>query len=213
MSKILSIKGHPTRGNEIISLLEKMGGYVDELIDNGTDEKYAYFILEDENNAIDAFPIDKKDEFDFDAQIFTLEEFLKKYPFKVGDKVFLYDNITEGYVTGMKWDAINGTVKYCVYTSAECWCDVKELLKWNAIDLVEKHYGEQCEEMLKDITLKHLYERGMENIKDEFRKDFCERCGSQRCSGQDDELEDCQRFKNLIDNLIKPSVKNHKNGS
>jgi hypothetical protein len=68
---------------------------------------------------------------------------LEKYPFKVGDKVFLYDNITEGCVTGMKWD--EETVKYCVYTSAECWCDVKELLKWNAIDLVEKHYKNRIE--------------------------------------------------------------------
>ena len=43
----------------------------------------------------------------------------------------------------------------------------------------------------------------MEDIKDEFRKDFCERCGSQRCSGQDDELEYCERFKNLMKEEIK----------
>ena len=43
----------------------------------------------------------------------------------------------------------------------------------------------------------------MENIKDKFRKDFCERCGSQRCSGQDDELEYCERFKNLISKKMK----------
>lgn len=30
-----------------------------------------------------------------DVVIFTLEEFLEKYPFKVGDKVFPYDNITK----------------------------------------------------------------------------------------------------------------------
>ena len=101
-----------------------------------------------------------------DVVIFTLEKFLEKYPFKVGDKVFLYDNITEGCVTGMKWE--ENTVKYCVYTLSEYWCDVKELLKWNAIDLVERHYGEQCEEMTKDITLKNLYELGMENIKKEI---------------------------------------------
>ena len=70
----------------------------------------------------------------------------------------------------LKWE--ENTVKYCVYTSAECWCDVKELLKWNALDLVERHYGEQCEEMLKDITLKHLYELGMENIKDNFETEI-----------------------------------------
>ena len=51
-----------------------------------------------------------------------------------------------------------------------------------------------------------------ENVVDNFRKEFCERCGSQRCSGQDDELEDCKRFKNLMDNLGKPFDKNHKMG-
>lgn len=108
MGKKLAIKGHSTRGKEIIGLLEKLGGYADELVGNGTDEKYAYFILEEENNAIDAFPIDKKDEFDFDARIFTLEEFLEKYPYKVGDEFCNpYDKITE-----MFWDEEDEIVYY-----------------------------------------------------------------------------------------------------
>ena len=108
MGKKLAIKGHPTRGKEIIGLLEKLGGYADELVGNGTDEKYAYFILEEENNAIDGFPIDKKDEFDFDARIFTLEEFLEKYPYKVGDEFCNpYDKITE-----MFWDEEDEIVYY-----------------------------------------------------------------------------------------------------
>ena len=41
----------------------------------------------------------------------------------------------------------------------------------------------------------------MENIKDKFRKEFCECCGSQRCSGQDDELVYCERFKKLIEEI------------
>ena len=159
MGKKLAIQGHLTRGKEIIELLEMMGG--NNIHNLSGNDIYAYYIIKGFKNEI-------RDElYVFDNEniyYFTLEEFLEKFPFKVGDKVFLYDNITEGYVTGMKWDEINGTVKYCVYTSAECWCDVKELLKWNVIDLVEKHYQEQCEEMVKDITLKHLYERGMENI-------------------------------------------------
>lgn len=44
----------------------------------------------------------------------------------------------------MKWD--EETVKYCVYTSSECWCDIKELLKWNNVDLVERHYMDNTEE-------------------------------------------------------------------
>ena len=161
-NKELAIKGHPTRSKEIIELLEMMGGKNIHKYDVTRDD-YVYVLSE--RGSILAIP--HCNIHLFDCVIFTLDEFLEKYPFKAGDKVFLYDNITLGCVTGMKWD--EETVKYCVYTSAECWCDVKELLKWNALDLVERHYGEQCEEMLKDITLKHLYELGMENIKDNFK--------------------------------------------
>ena len=138
MNKKLAIKGHPTRGKEVIKLLEMMGGNNRWNASGGLPNIY-YFISNE--CIIYSSQIEK------DVVIFTLEEFLEKYPFKVGDKVFLYDNITEGCVTGMEWDEDKGTVKYCVYTSSECWCDVKDLLKWNTIDLVEKHYEEQFEEI------------------------------------------------------------------
>ena len=145
MEKKLAIKGHPTRGKEVIELLEMMGGVnVDSHKGHFPDEwKSSYYIYGD--NTIQF----ARDEFllKLNFEIFTLEEFLEKYPYKVGDKVCLYDNITEGCVTGMKWDKDKGTVKYCVYTSAEYWCDVEELSKWNATDLVERHDEEQCEEM------------------------------------------------------------------
>ena len=157
MSKILAIKGHPTRGKEVIALLEMLGGD-NRWKANGNIENVYYSI----SNGVILYG----QQLEKGTVVFTLDKFYEKYPYKVGDKVFLYDNITLGCVTGMKW--VEETVKYCVYTSAECWCDVKELLKWNAIDLVEKHYGEQCEEMMKDITIKHLYELGMENIKKEI---------------------------------------------
>ena len=144
MNKKLAIKGHSTRGKEVIALLEMMGGINDEGHIGTNTWKDEYYFLD--NGCIRAYDW-------CDGIKFTLEEFLDKYPFKVGDKVFLYDNITEGCVTGMEWDEDKGTVKYCVYTSAECWCDVEDLLKWNTIDLVEKHYKEQCDEM-NEIEIK-----------------------------------------------------------
>ena len=137
MRKKIAIKGHPTRGKEVIELLEMLGGINDEGYIGTNTWKDEYYSLD--NGYIHAY--DWCDDIKF-----TLEGFLEKYPFKVGDKVFLYDNITEGCVTGMEWDEDKGTVKYCVYTSSECWCDVEELLKWNAIDLVEKHYMDNMEE-------------------------------------------------------------------
>ena len=139
MVKKLAIKGHPTHGNEVIALLEMIGG--NNIYNFSGDDSYAYYIIRGCQNEIRAGEYIFGDE---GVYFFTLEEFLEKYPFKVGDKVFLYDNITEGCVTGMKWDG--ESVKYCVYTSAECWCDVEELLKWNNVDLVERHYRDNIED-------------------------------------------------------------------
>ena len=133
MSKKLAIVGHPTRSMEVIKLLEMMGGKNFHNY-NVIRDDYVYTL--GEKGCILAIP--HCNIHLYDRVIFTLEEFLEKYPFKVGDKLFLYDNITLGCVTGMKWDEDEETVKYCVYTSSECWCDVKELLKWNTIDKEEE---------------------------------------------------------------------------
>ena len=140
MGKNLAIRGHATRGKEVIKLLEMLGGKNIHRHDGGANA-YSYYLF-DHAILSDRLSISEDDDF----EIFTLQDFLEKYPFKVGDKVFLYDNITEGCVTGMKWDEDKGTVKYCVYTSAECWCDVKELLKWNNVDLVKRHFMDNMEE-------------------------------------------------------------------
>lgn len=137
MNKKLAIKGHSTRGKEVIELLGMMGGINNEGYIGTNTWKDEYYFLD--NGGIHAYDW-------CDGIKFTLEEFLEKYPFKVGDKVFLYDNITEGCVTGMEWDEDRGTVKYCVYTSDKYWCDVKELLKWNNIDLNERHYMDNMKE-------------------------------------------------------------------
>lgn len=141
MVKKLAIRGHATRGEEVIELLEMLGGK-NNCDCTGDNLGLCYLIDDEFDICAHYFGYDNYE--DGGLNIFTLEEFLEKYPFKVGDKVFLYDNITEGCVTGMKWD--EETVKYCVYTSAECWCDVKELLKWNNVDLVDRHYRDNIEE-------------------------------------------------------------------
>ena len=140
MSKKLAIQGHLTHGNEVIELLKMMGGKAPNDFYCNNPNRF-YYVLNEYIcwNYIGPEEIDK-------YEIFTLEEFLEKYPFKVGNKVFLYDNITEGCITGMKWDEDKGTVKYCVYISAECWCDVKELLKWSNVNLIERHYIDNMEE-------------------------------------------------------------------
>lgn len=80
----LAIKGHPTRGSEVITLLEMLGGINEHEYDGN--RKFAYYFIK--NNYID-WCHECTPESNFIS--FTLEEFEEKFPYKVGDKVF-FDN-------------------------------------------------------------------------------------------------------------------------
>lgn len=80
----LAIQGHATRGNEVIALLEMLGGKNCHSY-TGTNEDY-YII---DNGRICKVPhcvcvINQ-------WTMYSLDDFLKKYPYKVGDKVITND--------------------------------------------------------------------------------------------------------------------------
>ena len=190
MGKILAIKGHATRGKEVIELLEMLGGINDEGYVGTNTWKDEYYFLD--NGYIRAYDW-------CDAIKFTLEEFLMKYPFKVNDKVIDKADGCPGVVCEMKWDEDVSDMKYCVAFGNGI------DFGWFANDSIELcKENENLEETQSN--------QDIDKVVDNFRKEFCKRCGSQRCSGQDDELEYCERFKNLMDNSGKPSDKNHKMG-
>lgn len=117
-NKKLAILGHPTRGNEVLKILEMLGGK--NLKSTGSDETCIYTI-DSTSSFIESIPF-----YDFSSKyydnlhteyyIFTLEKFLEKYPYKVGDKVkTIYGKI--GNVSKCKWDADNNCMIYKLDTS------------------------------------------------------------------------------------------------
>ena len=95
MGKKLAIKGHATRGKEVIELLEMLGGKnIEGYIGIEHDEIYA---IED-GYIIQVYDWN-------DCLILSLEEFFEKYPFKVGDIVIL-DGIA-CTITWMCWECNN----------------------------------------------------------------------------------------------------------
>ena len=96
MNKKLAIKGHPTRGKEVIELLEKLGGNNDQGYIGTNTWKDEYYFLD--NGYIRAYDW-------CDGIKFTLEEFWEKYPFKIGDKVYTKSN-AEGTIIDIFWDGI-----------------------------------------------------------------------------------------------------------
>ena len=109
MGKKLAIKGHPTRGKEVIELLEMMGG-VNWIGSLGNTVNRIYYIYESKSISYDDISLKLIDKY----EIFTLEEFLEKYPFKIGDKVIDKADGCPGIVGEMKWDEDVSDMKYFV---------------------------------------------------------------------------------------------------
>ena len=106
MGKKLAIKGHSTRGKEVIELLEMMGGCECGYCGGGTG--FYYYISQFGNIEASCKPTD------FDTYIvYTLEEFWEKYPYKVGDVIKFPNNMAEE-IAEMKWDE---ELEDIIYTS------------------------------------------------------------------------------------------------
>ena len=99
----LAIQGHATRGNEVIELLKMLGG-IDSGFFSGNEIDRFYYIEVDKGICF----IDSVVEH-LDFQKMTLEQFLTRFPYKVGDKV---KNVYGAYgkVYEMKW--IDDEIQY-----------------------------------------------------------------------------------------------------
>lgn len=108
-NKKLAIEGHTTRYKEVIELFEMLGGKMKgKIIGNGL--FHVYYINSDGN--IDYTHVSLLN----DAMIFTLEEFLKKYPYKVGGKVQHKGSTSCGTIyeiEKMLWE--DNQIKYIIY--------------------------------------------------------------------------------------------------
>lgn len=91
----LAIKGHATRGSEVIELLEMLGGINSRNLYG--DENYAYYTIDADNEIIGTLPTDK-------FVFYALERFIGKYPYKVGDKVLYKHENTTYFIRKMYWE-------------------------------------------------------------------------------------------------------------
>ena len=118
MGKKLAIKGHPTRGKEVIELLEMMGGINKNMLSAHIGDvlnPHIYFLEPDfsDNRIVWYYLLGL--EWDGRASemiIFTLEEFYRKYPFKIGDKVIDLKTNKIAEVYKMHWSENTNCVYY-----------------------------------------------------------------------------------------------------
>ena len=106
MGKKLAIKGHPTRGKEVIELLKMMGGK-DSNDFKCSNPKRFYHVL-NEHVCWGYIALEEIDKY----EIFTLEEYLEKFPYKVGDKVSMKVDPNENC---LGYDKIYGEIESAIW--------------------------------------------------------------------------------------------------
>lgn len=99
MKTIIAIKGHAIRHKEVIEILEMLGGE-NKFGHCGYNPNVAYYICDDNIIRCDCVPNIYPNI--YKCVDYTLEEFLEKYPYKVGDKVTL--DKWPCTITGMSWE-------------------------------------------------------------------------------------------------------------
>ena len=87
----IAIQGHLTRGKEVIQILESLGG-INRMNHKCRYDKYFYYISGDDNTI--AWTGVRPQH----LGVFTLEEFEKEFPFKIGDEVMF--PVTRGWLSG-----------------------------------------------------------------------------------------------------------------
>ena len=121
----LAIFGHATRGKEVIEILEMLGGYNYYNLSgkNGIDT-IGYHIGSIISNIV---PIRWQNKYKYIS--FTLETFLKKYPYKVGNKVITYAEgcLAQFTIQDMRWNHKLNKIEYKICSS---WLDTSLMLPY-----------------------------------------------------------------------------------
>lgn len=176
--KTLAIKGDKERGNEVIALLEMLGGK--NFHNNLANDDEIFYYIDDRNNIESSWTTCDNNNPRY--TIFTLEEFLEKYPFKVGDKVVdCYGNPVT--IKSMKWSDDFETMVYDFEETEDVLC-AEDIETVNDIHTKPSKMKNVLAELLEHIktTPKEELEREFEELEEwsnvgptveEFRT-FCE---------------------------------------
>ena len=171
----IAIQGHLTRGKEVIQILESLGGKNIEAL-AGTYKSFYY--IDDRNEITD----EHKEKFPPTYKLYTLEEFEKEFPFKIGDEVIFPVKIgwVSGKITGLTY--VEDQLKYEVDTRIGGYRYVEphklSLYPMNeernitlTLDKAKEWYKKGGE--LKEIALQAFAENELNSLPRSW-KEFCE---------------------------------------
>lgn len=145
----LAIRRHATRGDEVIEILEMLGG----------NNKYNFRGDEDEWFILNR-TIQRSDRL-FDEKGFTLEEFLEKFPYKVGNTVLAYCEgiFAQFTIRYMRWNYELNKIEYKICQS---WCDTSLIQPYK-------------EETMEESTNKAIFESKVQSCDMVNKQEFIDK--------------------------------------
>ena len=162
----LAIKGHNIRGNEVIKILEMLGG--ENLYNKSCSNDSLFYYISDENRICE-LPISESYR---DFVLFTLEEFLEKFPYKVGESVS--SKYLKNYkIEKAEWQSCNNKVIYKLQGMGWYSVGELELYKEETMDKVSKAVfdaNDQCcdimNRLIKEETMEEKDEKSANHVFD-----------------------------------------------
>ena len=167
----MAIKGHASRGNEVIQILESLGG-INRLNHNGHYTNCFYYVAGDDNTI--AWTCVRPQYRD----VFTLEEFEKEFPFKIGDRVITITTNLRGIITNLKengWYYVKCDNGHFVYIFRQHLKLYKEMKEERNITLTLEKAKEWYQKggELKEIALQAFTEKELIALPRSW-KEFCD---------------------------------------
>lgn len=151
----IAIQGHPTRGKEVIQILESLGGNNLHIME-GSGSDCCYYI--DSCFNINDNPTIFVEQVGY--KIYTLEEFEKEFPFKIGDIVFT--TITKN----MKTTTFKGVVKNIHFDDSiypyHCSFEDSETCSLGGMDVIVKCKTNELFKMQKERNITLTLEKAKE---------------------------------------------------
>ena len=161
----LAIKGHATRGKEVIEILEMLGGKNLNNLDGASNMYYLIGLIVPKILGASKLELDKSHE---QFTYFTLEEFEKKFPYKIGDKVcyqpnLQIDTICISEIISMKW-ADNSVIYFTSNGHSLYACDLQpykeEIIEEGTNKAVFEGNAQSCDIMNDIIKEEAMEEKG-----------------------------------------------------
>lgn len=151
--KQLAFVGHSKRGKEIKEILQQLGG---THVGYACSGEQFYFYINRSNTIEGSSQLPPYDVW----KVYTLEEFEKEFPYKVGDVVTYVNHnnaAIDVFVHGIRWNPHRGIIEYILQTGAVAFAENLKPMKKELKDYLKPGYVIETDDRTRYIIVQDVH--------------------------------------------------------